>query len=266
MVANISSRCFWSGSRLASATQVTGCFPIANLLQRSYVPSARHVHSTLKKDHTTLLSSDKLSRFNVLSLKALKGECRTRGLKLSGRKSELVDRILAFENTRISIGSAPILNTRQFHTSKPLAAKGDSKPVDDVKLPDVAATEDSLESVDKEYIVHITPLSKTADEKPVTLLEKELLAEEREEDDLPQVSTTDLDKGIFHAELSKENYDIANEDAENATETDAYEQSDSLMSNERLNAKDKTFFLSAAAVVAGWWSLKFWDNNEELQK
>ncbi|SCU79473.1 LANO_0A06370g1_1 [Lachancea nothofagi CBS 11611] len=235
----------------------------SRILQSSYSSALRQVHSTAKKDHTTLLNSDKLATFNVLSLKALKNECRTRGLKISGRKGELVDRILAFENSGSVSGTFPAVSARKLHSLPTLKNKGSSKHVDDVKLPDVAATEDSLESLDKEYIVHITPLSESADKKPVTLLEKELLSQQSDSTSSPQVSTTDHEKVIFHADTLAENYEIVNEDAEAATETDSYENSDPSARSSQLNTKDKTFFLSFAAVVAGWWSLKYWSNSDE---
>lgn len=58
----------------------------------------RQVHNTAKKHHTSLMTSDvKHSTFHKMSLNVLKSECRIRGLKVSGRKAELVDRITSFE-------------------------------------------------------------------------------------------------------------------------------------------------------------------------
>ncbi|SCU87494.1 LAME_0D10286g1_1 [Lachancea meyersii CBS 8951] len=252
-------------SRLSQQHISTGTFSTGVRAWSGVLPlsSVRLVHSTPRKDHTTLLSNDKLASFNVLSLKALKNECRNRGLKLSGRKGELVDRILAFENSKSMPGMSKIVGARQMHSSKLLKNKGDTKPVDDVKLPDVAATEDSLESLDKEYIVHITPLSESADRKPVTMLEKELLAKDSTSDTSPQVSTTDHDKVIFQADAPAESFDIVNEEAESTTDVDASIKGDPSEDSNTLNSRDKTFFFSVAALVAGWWSLKLWSNKKD---
>lgn len=57
----------------------------------------RSVHNTSKKNHTSLITADmKHSSFHKMSLNALKNECRSRGLKVSGKKSELIDRIMSF--------------------------------------------------------------------------------------------------------------------------------------------------------------------------
>ncbi|SCU91177.1 LAFA_0F02278g1_1 [Lachancea sp. 'fantastica'] len=247
----------------STSTLTTGIGIRSRVLQLS---SRRLVHSTPRKDHTTLLSNDKLASFNVLSLKALKNECRNRGLKISGRKGELVDRILAFENTSKSLsGMSKIASSaRQLHVTSAAKQKGDSRPVDDVKLPDVAATEDSLQSLDKEYIVHITPLSESADQRPVTMLEKELLASQTASEKPPQVSTTDHDKVIFQADAPEEGFDIVNEEYETANTNhhnlDAANTSGFSKESDSLSSKDKTFFLSVAGLVAGWWSLKLWTN------
>lgn len=222
--------------------------------------SCRFVHSTPKKDHTTLLSNDKLATFNVMSLKALKNECRTRGLKISGRKGELVDRILAFETSGSLSGGAAKQAARQLHISKSIRARNDTKPVDDVRMPDIAATEKSLETPEQEYIVHITPLSSSADKKPVTRLEKELSVEEVSANVPPAVSTTDHDKVIFQVDAPTDNIEVVDEEAELDTDKRASENFGLHATKEELNSRDKTFLFGFAAALVGWWSLKFWDN------
>ncbi|CEP63397.1 Aim34p LALA0_S08e01508g [Lachancea lanzarotensis] len=259
-------------SRVAKHNASTGTLHTAGIGSWSGIlqlSARRLVHSTLRKDHTTLLSNDKLASFNVLSLKALKNECRNRGLKISGRKGELVDRILAFENSKSLPGTSSIASSvRQLHFSRAVGQKGDSRPVDDVKLPDVAATEDALQSLDKEYIVHITPLSESADQKPVTMLEKELLATENSPlDKTPQVSTTDHDKVIFQADAPEDSLDIVNEEYETAknNDADATNKSDPSKESDSLESRDKTFLLSVAGLVAGWWSLKLWSKKGDRE-
>ncbi|QLL35068.1 hypothetical protein HG536_0H04440 [Torulaspora globosa] len=60
----------------------------------------RSVHNTSKKNHTSLITADmKHSSFHKMSLNALKNECRSRGLKVSGKKAELIDRIMTFNGS-----------------------------------------------------------------------------------------------------------------------------------------------------------------------
>lgn len=66
----------------------------------------RNVHNTSKKHHTSLITSDiKHSAFHKMSLNALKSECRSRGLKVSGKKAELVDRITSFNGSNAKLTS-----------------------------------------------------------------------------------------------------------------------------------------------------------------
>ena len=218
----------------------------------------RMVHSTPKQDHTTLLSNDRLANFNVMSLKALKSECRTRGLRVSGRKGDLVDRILAYESSGALAGNNNMSSIRQFHVSKSTKSKGDVRPVDAVSMPDIAATEESLETLDKEYIVHITPLSDSADQRPVTKVEKELDAAKNDTGIVsPSVSTTDHEKVIFQADSALESFEVVNEEAELDSDKESYQNKRQESSaGEELSSRDRIFLLSFAAVVASWWSLK----------
>ncbi|KAH3678173.1 hypothetical protein WICPIJ_008908, partial [Wickerhamomyces pijperi] len=69
----------------------------------------RSVHSSSKQNQTTLLNSKK-SEFSLMSLNTLKIECRKRGLKVSGRKSDLVSRVTAYESS-FSSQTANSINT-----------------------------------------------------------------------------------------------------------------------------------------------------------
>lgn len=77
--------------RVLNAASKIETTPISNVVQRS-------VHSSSKQNQTTLLNSKK-SEFSLMSLNTLKAECRKRGLKISGRKSDLVSRINAHESS-----------------------------------------------------------------------------------------------------------------------------------------------------------------------
>ncbi|KAH3903303.1 Aim34p SCDLUD_000928 [Saccharomycodes ludwigii] len=61
----------------------------------------RFVHNTNKQDHTTLFNTSN-DKYSKMSLKHLKIECKNRGLKVSGKKSDLISRISAFESSSIT--------------------------------------------------------------------------------------------------------------------------------------------------------------------
>ncbi|QLQ82191.1 hypothetical protein HG537_0G04460 [Torulaspora globosa] len=68
-----------------------------NSTMKASIGLLRSVHNTSKKNHTSLITADmKHSSFHKMSLNALKNECRSRGLKVSGKKVELIDRIMSF--------------------------------------------------------------------------------------------------------------------------------------------------------------------------
>ncbi|GAV30591.1 hypothetical protein PMKS-004105 [Pichia membranifaciens] len=80
----------------------------------------RNVHQTAKKETILLDSSSEKSRYTTMNLQGLKMECKKRGLKVSGRKLDLVQRLvsqdqLGAENSRsftnISSNNANTLNS-----------------------------------------------------------------------------------------------------------------------------------------------------------
>lgn len=89
---------FWvHGSRMARSPW--GKYSVQSTMRAS-VGLLRSVHNTSKKDHTSVITTDlKHSTFHKMSLSALKNECRSRGLKVSGKKAELVERITSFNGS-----------------------------------------------------------------------------------------------------------------------------------------------------------------------
>ncbi|ODQ44544.1 hypothetical protein PICMEDRAFT_17973 [Pichia membranifaciens NRRL Y-2026] len=55
----------------------------------------RNVHQTAKKETILLDSSSEKSRYTTMNLQGLKMECKKRGLKVSGRKLDLVQRLVS---------------------------------------------------------------------------------------------------------------------------------------------------------------------------
>ena len=83
----------------------------------------RNVHQTAKKETILLDSSSEKSRYTTMNLQGLKMECKKRGLKVSGRKLDLVQRLvsqdqLGAENSR-SFTNISGDNTNPLNSSNP---------------------------------------------------------------------------------------------------------------------------------------------------
>lgn len=68
-----------------------------DLIQPSVVSSTsiRNVHQTTKKETILLESSSNKSKYTSMNLQGLKMECKIRGLKVSGKKIELIQRLVS---------------------------------------------------------------------------------------------------------------------------------------------------------------------------
>ncbi|CAI4049331.1 hypothetical protein SUVZ_13G1420 [Saccharomyces uvarum] len=76
--------------------------PYTSLLKRPNAPCLyvhRYVHSTQTKSHLTfILNSNDMISFQKFTVKILKEQCKSRGLKLSGRKSDLLQRLITYDS------------------------------------------------------------------------------------------------------------------------------------------------------------------------
>lgn len=264
---------------------------VQSSLQSSFAESKRFVHQTSKNQQTILLNSRK-SDFALLSLKSLKQECRKRGLKVSGKKADLISRIQSFENSfssapenstqmstmsrsnllkrAASISSLKYTNTKvaeakYFSQSAKVKAKGDDSHIDFIKPVDIAPRE----LVADDYIVKIPSISTEASKKTVTALEKEL-SQLKEEGDRTIVSKAEgsdskiFEQGSFDevAEQNAKAEEVEFVDLNGNFEPDkAYEYDYS-----RISQKDKTFWISALAVVTGLFVAKKASNHEKTGK
>lgn len=216
----------------------------------------RSVHNTKKNEHTTLLNSDKHGMFTRMSLKALKNECRSRGLKVSGRKSELVERILMFEGKTM----------QGIHTSSTKKAKNDDSHIDFMYIPNVAELERAREKRSKDdYIVKVPPLTNDAKKVPITKSEKILEAKGKDAEEKPLtekvgVIATPDDTNTIKAPAGIERVEIVNEETETQSYalTKAHPNFERKTSDEELSSRDKKFLFGFAGTVAAWWSLTTW--------
>lgn len=76
--------------------------PYTSLLKRPDAPSLyahRYVHSTQTKSHLNfILNNNDMISFQKFTVKILKEQCKSRGLKLSGRKSDLLQRLITYDS------------------------------------------------------------------------------------------------------------------------------------------------------------------------
>lgn len=243
-------------------------------LNTKYQTISRSVHQSSKQNATTLFSN-KNSEFAVMSLNSLKGECRKRGLKVSGKKADLVSRISTFEKTFNTRDNGSISTkatskakeqssikksvakkvTKAFSTTTKKAAKGDDSTIDFIKPVDISKPK----LVEDDYIVQIPSISTEASAKPVTLLEKKLSESSVEDPNLKIVSKAEgSDSKIFEQssvdKIEHQNENALNVDASEITkepESEPYKYEEG-----NIESKDKGFFAGALAVIGGWWLLK----------
>lgn len=117
----------WGSPHLAIPTRVNIKAELRSASNFSKM-SVRFVHDTKKKDSTTLVTSEKSSMaFHKMSLNTLKNECRSRGLKVSGRKAELVSRITSnqgLNELRLLKHTVPSCDPKKMTINTPKRASG----------------------------------------------------------------------------------------------------------------------------------------------
>ncbi|CEP23908.1 unnamed protein product [Cyberlindnera jadinii] len=217
----------------------------------------RLVHQTTKKDATPLLNSKK-SEFSLMSLQTLKAECRKRGLKVSGRKAELVSRVANHEasfstrdNANMSTMNRPALKTStvtakmSFNSSSKALAKGDDSHIDFIKPVDLRPEP----LVRDDYIVKIPSISTEASKNPVTPLEKELQGFDLSSINSTVFSTLSNTK-VVGSMLS----DFLH--LESKAEEEEYVEKPYEYDNSEIPNSDKTFFAAFAGITALWFFLK----------
>ncbi|QEU60071.1 Aim34 [Kluyveromyces lactis] len=230
--------------------------PLVRIPPPSFTYQTRQVHNTKKNEHSPMLSSDSHASFTRMSLKTLKNECRTRGLKVSGKKTELVERILLFEGS----------SSKKLHTSAVQQAKNDSSHIDSMKIPNVAKLEAEAESRKTDYIVKVPSIVNNAATEPKTKIEKDYEKKLQPADKKPlaenvgTVATPDADNVIQTPSVS-DPIKVVNPEEELRSgfseQGRNYSQQD-----EELTSRDKKFLLGFAGTVAAWWSLRFWKKEE----
>lgn len=92
----------------------------------------RSVHQTAKKETVLLDSSSNKTKFTSMNLQGLKAECKKRGLKVSGRKIDLIQRLVLEDNAQSMENARSFSNivssSSNVASSSHLSAKDFIKP------------------------------------------------------------------------------------------------------------------------------------------
>lgn len=225
---------------------------VPNIPHNEHRPFTRNVHQTSKKN--SLLVTSKQSEFAIMSLNTLKMECRKRGLKVSGRKTELVSRIQNYESsfsTNVNSISTSTKSKRNselkkiLDTKKPFSSTTKALKKDDDSHIDYIKPIDPIEPklVDDDYIVQIPSISTKASKTPVTKLEKKLLEEQNIYEKIISVAEGSFSK-VAESGSSEEHHE------EEAPE-EPYE-----FDHSKISKDDKKFWAGVLAVTGAWWLFK----------
>lgn len=224
MEGKLTLRLFGIGFKICRVPQTY--LPLASVPKPCHLQSAiRFVHNTNKKHHTSLITSDvKHLAFHKMSLNALKNECRSRGLKVSGKKAELVDRITSYQGS-----------------TEEKAAKTNKRKISSSQL--------------KRRSLHTS--------KIVDLNVKQRVMQKQMSETTPEAFTLDaIDQKSTLTSSTGEapnNHDRAFE-FEKATGTMAANKinlNDTVTIKENLTTKDKTFLLLFGTLTGIWWSSQY---------
>lgn len=202
------------------------------------------------------------SHFDSLTVQRLKQECRTRGLKLTGRKVELIDRIMGFEQAQSfsSMATKPAQPKATNGTFSKLPLK---VPVQQsVKSFVTSATLESPESIDSYQVP--PPQVKQSKEHPVSKIPVGPFSEGSSVE-LQSVGGLESDTGASAGDVhvvdgssrvSTMNVDLGDGDPKHEDEHTGYAPSNNLPS------KDKTFLWGLGGLVTLWWSSQWIGSNK----
>ncbi|ODV86223.1 hypothetical protein CANARDRAFT_130438 [[Candida] arabinofermentans NRRL YB-2248] len=229
----------------------------------------RGVHQTTKKQ-TVLLDYNSSGKYSSMNLQGLKMECKKRGLKISGKKIELVQRLSAADG---SVNMASPSESRKFTTSTKTEApsklkkmiKGSQKQSLQ-EQPVVPKSSVRSDSKTQERTMSSTPTAqKKGDSSTIDFfkvpqnpfpepdgippLKIPSLSTEASKKDKPVVLASPIGE-VHIAEESSSTISSAGEILSKGELEGTAEPS------KKPDAKDAWFFGTFAVLTVGWWSLK----------
>lgn len=219
-----------------TSSQQSVNFPsIMSSVQRSLrgmrsLPNMRQLHSSSSTPKPSHLLSTAPSPYAAQTVMSLRGECKKRGLRQSGRKSDLVDRLVTHD-----------ASFKQFSTSRPREAKGDKSHIDFYKLPKApSAPEDR--GVQK-FTIPIPPDAKYKAKEVLKSTESQSTSPQVEAQSGIHVVSGDADVSAMNAEVGDSTHALGTENT--------------------IPAKDKPFLYGLGAAVVAWWSSQWFGSEEK---
>ncbi|PRT53987.1 Altered inheritance of mitochondria protein 34, mitochondrial [Wickerhamiella sorbophila] len=216
--------------------------PVRSLRAVRSIPKLRGLHSSSKKATPSHLLSSIQSQYSALTVNALKTECKTRGLRVSGRKSELIDRIVAFEATQQfstsaqakTVSSEVSVAAKNFSTTASVDAKNDSSSIDYFRMPEDVLADAPVDELPSRMVVPPDAHYKAAEHAPHKVKQR-----------IPDESGTAV---VFDASGSRVISNLTEEDGAPKQHRDEEPCED------ELPGRDKTILWGLVAGVAAWWT------------
>ncbi|CAN6621557.1 hypothetical protein TRVA0_008S02410 [Trichomonascus vanleenenianus] len=189
------------------------------------------------------------SQYTSLSVASLKAECRRNGLKVSGRKAELIDRLAAFEASR-SMQSSSFASA--FSTTKP-KFETVRQAVDRIRLPLAGRTPD--EPI--KYKIPVPPDAYSTTAKDASTKYSHDVPDHGAAGSAGRQSGTEQLESEVHITGDADVRSLAAETLvtrlSEKEEQEYYEEKK--FHPGELTSSDKTFLAGFAAVITGWWLL-----------
>lgn len=258
-------------------------FPILPYSLRSFQQS-RTIKSTSKYETTALLTSRKGSEFALMSVVSLRSELKKRGLKVSGRKTQLVERLVGYDigmtsdHDRKMISSIAIKNlkkqdhiqifnnnnkniskniqisskilTKTISTTPIIKAKGDDSTIDFYKIPTRVYTETPSEPQIKIPSLDIKSSNDKVSNNLFIKEDKKIIQVSGDNDIVTSINDT-VDAVLESPKLTTTESESESESKSNpnSKETPPHEP------EEEFSSKDRIFLSSFSVTVLAWWLL-----------
>lgn len=212
-------------------------------------------HSAPSTNPSALLNSP--SQYASLNVQSLRQECRNRGLKVSGRKAELVDRLSSYEMSKMLQHQ----QEKAFHSTPAPKAKDDSSTVDYCLMP---ATRPLVEDWNKPlFKIPVPPDAFSKVAKGVTA---------EYQTSVPDRGAADKQSANIQGAAEEPRLHVINSQARSLDDVvpvsyfsggnDNHYQ-DQKYSPEEMSSRDKSFLAAFAAAVSSWWVFGKWSERKQ---
>jgi hypothetical protein len=215
-------------------------------------------HSAPSTNPSVLLNSP--SQYASLNVQSLRQECRTRGLKVSGRKAELVDRLSSYEMSKM-LQHQQDSKVSGFHSTAAPKAKDDSSTVDYCLMP---ATQALAEDWDKPLLK--IPVPPDAFSKVAGSVKPEY------QTSVPDHGAANKQSANVQGTAEEPRLHVINSQARSLDDVvpvshfsggSESHYKDKAYSPGEMSSRDKSFLAAFAAAVSSWWIFGKWSDKKQ---